>query len=312
LQDNDDQSQLENRVAQAMPGLAAAMEQQRRRYLHFLFAGTLVATAAVTFLGWPFTNAGNAAYFMVAIATLLPVAILYLILDHFYRRGTKRSFTAGLTAATGFAYHPDGLFDMPEIARHKILPPHHIARREDGFEGFYRGVAISLQEIILSDMVPDPGQRRRRKREQTVFWGVLIRLKIKRPVGGHTVVMPSSALQTFLRTRFSDFAPVRLVSNRFSKKYDVMSTDQIEARVVLNPAFMERFMEARKILRAKWAEVSFLDNEILFAVQRFRPVFEPPPLWQPVTTARLSRRADELTIVFRMIDVLKLNPQVGL
>lgn len=296
--------------------LAPEMELLRRKYRRWLMTGVALIVALVTVYILATGNFSASRTLSVIFNALIPSFLLYHGLNHFYRKEGKARFMNALMKATGLAWNPNGVFTARSAAAHKILPPFREEYTGDGFQGEYDGVHIMLQETRLDD--PDPerslpkGNRKEQRRDAQVFNGVLIRLSVRKPFEGHTVIMPDNALLTWFRTKFSQFQPVNLVSNKFEKKYDVMGTDQVEARVILNPAFMERFMEAGEVLRARWMEVSFLGNEILFAVARTGALFEWVPLWQPVTENVLKKGAAELESVFKVIDVLRLNPQVGI
>lgn len=289
--------------------LARTLEGERRFYLRWLLALVLATIMLVT--GAVFQLDLYPRQLVIIMGSLFISVPVAQVLNWLYRRKGKRVFTAAMAQTAGLRYDPTGIFPVSAAAKHKILPAFDRDQVEDGFEGTYDGVPVAFQEVHLSGLENIPSQPRSRKREYTAFWGMLIRIRLQRPVEGHTVVIPRTALYTVFRTSFSEFQKVNAPS-KFEKKYHILSTDQVEARVVMDPAFMERFLEAAQIMRAHWMEVSFRDNEILFAVQRFRPLFEVGHLWQPVTPEYLRKLADHIDAVDRMIDVLKLNRQIGL
>lgn len=289
--------------------LARLLAAERRYYLKWLLALVLLIILGVAGAVFYFRPGAPPDLLIIAgsLALSLPAAQL---VNWLYRRSGKRLFVDGMAQTAGLRYDPAGIFPVSAAVRHRILPVYDRDTVEDGFEGAYGGVPVAFQEVRLSGLEQVPGHTSR-KREHTAFWGMLIRVKLQRPVEGHTVVIPRTALQTVLRTAFSQFEQVRAPS-KFEKKYHIMSTDQIEARVIMDPAFMERFLEAAEIMKARWMEVSFLGDEIMFAVQRFRPLFEVGHIWQPVTAEYMRKLADHIDAVDRMIDALRLNRQVGL
>lgn len=302
--------ELTDALFRETPYITRALEDRRRFYMRWLLAGVLAIVFLVTGIAFQVRPAGLPLEGVVLVASLLLSFIYAQILNDVYRRKGKKIFIEGLTAGTALRYYPDGIFAPSTVAAHKILPPYDRAHIEDGFAGTLHGVPVAFQEVMLSglEQARDHGDRRR---EYTAFWGVLIRIKLQKRLEAHTVVMPRNNFQIFFRTAFSAFEPVR-VASKFEKTYQVMSTDQIEARVILDPAFMERFLDAAAIMRARWMEVSFRDDEILFAVQRFRPIFEIGPLWQTVTSESLRKVADHVDAVDRMVQSLQHNRQIGL
>ena len=68
---------------------------------------------------------------------------------------------------------------------------------------------------------------------------------------------------------------VNLEDPMFSKKFDVYSSDQIEARFWVTPAFMERFQNLTTAFGTKKAKCSFYDGDkIMFAISTDKNLFE--------------------------------------
>ena len=298
-------------LAGAVRSLQPALEKRRRRFMRGLVLGAVGIVLAVSALVLHNRDSLDQPALAVIFAALVPSVILYQVLGHLYRAGNKKRLMEGLAAGAGLAFNAAGVFSLDGAAqKHLIIPFFDRGHAEDGFGGTYRDMPFAVQEISLSQVRHDPRHRGRR-REMAVFTGLLIRLTLPRRLEAHTVVIPQNVMRAYFADRFSDFQRVRLVSPKFEKQFDALGTDQVEARVILNPAFMERFVEAGEILGAKWMDVSFCGNEILFVVRRGRPLFESGPLWQAVTAENLGKCIAELESVFRLIDVLKLNRQMS-
>lgn len=299
------------KIHEALRALQPVLERRRRKYRRRLVLGVTAIVLIIT--AWVILTPYSR-FDMPMVATisgaLIPCVIYYHALSHFYRTRGKKIFLNEFSQAIAFTYKPDGLFNLSSVSAHKIIPPCNRESIEDGFEGDYNGVHIALQEVNLDDLERDP-QNKNRTREMPVFNGVFVRLTVRKSFEGHTVIMPNNALLTWFRTRFSEFQKVKLVAPKFERLYDVMGTDQVESRVIMNPAFIERFMQAGEILRARYMEVSFLANEILIAVARNRPLFEYDPLWQKITTERLHKKVADIETVMQLVDILKLNRQMG-
>ena len=293
--------------------LRAEMESRRERYLRLFLMGAPMSFAIICAIAAINTNQGVFPWAVVLVVTAVIVMIGFQIVNGFYRYQTKRAFLEKIAAEIGLEYHKNGVFPVRDIEHHKILPIYDVHRVEDGFQGVIHGVSVAFEEIILSDRVSHQKPNgTHEEREEMVFWGLAIKIGIGKKLEAHTVVLPRNAALTFFRTAFSSFEKVRLVSPKFEEMFDVMSTSQVEARYVLDPAFMERFMEAGKMLGSKWMEASFKGSEIAFAVQRYKPMFEIGWVFKPLTEQTLENVANELKAVISLIDVLKLNPHTGL
>lgn len=308
-------------INNSLEPMAEAIGSLRQKYLGLLLILVFAIVCAAVF--FMLTKGGGlaGADFVITLVSLIPSFFIYLILSYFYKRAAKRTLTEHIAVAANMEYTKGGSIPYSTVQYHKILPRADMQEQEDGFTGFYNDVHIDIQELRLTDIeqrqsggsstINNRSGQAARPQEYEIFHGALIRLRLRKKMEGHTIVMPRRMLQAKMRTMFSEFQPVNLVSPVWKKQYDVIATDQVEARVILNPAFMERFMEAAKIFRAKWMDVSFLDDEILFAVHRGKDLFEPPALWQPASVENMKKIAQELAIVFEIVDVLKLNKQLS-
>lgn len=107
---------------------------------------------------------------------------------------------------------------------------------EDEIYGSHRNLPVSIVELKLTE--------RSGKSQRTTFDGLLVSIELPRDTGAVTAVIADrGALGNFL-DRKSDIARARvsLEDPEFEKVYEVYSTDQIAARALLHPAFMEKLL----------------------------------------------------------------------
>lgn len=91
----------------------------------------------------------------------------------------------------------------------------------------------------------------------------------------------------------------------FGKNWDVETTDQIEARYVLSPAFMERMLEVKKCFKGREIEFSFWDNKLLIAVHTGKDMFETTSLFESALNYRKVREVvTQFYSVFSVVDLL--------
>lgn len=300
------------RIDEAIEEIQPELEARRQKFLIAFTGGLTMIVIAITYgLLFKLDMPADEIHFAVTAFSLLAGMLFFYTLNSLYRYTSKKIFLSRLADAAGLTWDKNGLFPVREIEKHRILPLHDQELVVDGFAGIYKDIPLSFQEITLTDLEPDPNNSHR-PREYTGFRGLAVRIKLRRPLEAHTVVMPNNALQTFFRTKFSDFQRIKLVSNRFEKKYNVMGTDQIEGRVILDPAFIERFMEAGDHLQSRWIEASFKDDEVVFIIERKQPLFDIGFLWTKISTGHLQKKIHDIKTVLRLIDILKLNPQIGI
>ena len=287
------------------------LEEKRQRYFRIYTMGIPMSFAASAAIAALNMNGNPFPWPIVTFITLAITIIGFQVVNFIYRKQTKKAFLEGIAESLGLSYHPNGAFPLEDVASHKIIPPFDRGLLEDGFTGTVSGISIAFQEAHLVDVTPAQ-KREDPDREDTVFWGIMIRIGIGKNLDAHTVVIPRNALQKFFYTTLSKFKKVNLVSPKFEERFDVMGTDQVEARYVLDPAFIERFMEAGDSLGTKWIEASFKGREIFLAVNHNRPMFEIGMLWKPLNEDSLGAVTKDIQTILDLIAVLKLNPHTGL
>jgi hypothetical protein len=298
------------RIDEAIAQIRKELRAFKKRVLLIFLVCALLAPPVVTF-GLAYLSrqsAGELAAEIVIILSGAFILICFQILNLIYKRKTKKEFMHCLAEATNMSFSKKGVFPLSEIEKHKILPEYDSAHIEDGFEGAYKSIPIKLQEVVLTNLYEDSSSDGKLE-EINSFWGLIIKLELAKKTHAHTFVIPSNILNSFYNKKLSDLKRVKLVSSEFEKKYDVFSTDQVEARVLMNPAFIERYIEAGDVFKAKWVECSFLEDELVFMVMRNKPLFEIGSLLRPLSENYLRKTARDLAVILRVIDVLELNPQ---
>lgn len=106
---------------------------------------------------------------------------------------------------------------------------------------------------------------------------------------------------------------VALENSKFMKKFDVYSSDQIEARYLISPAFMERFYNFKTIFNAKKIKCSFYDSSLMIAISTNKNLFEIGSLFKSIKDKDCIKQFFmELEIIYNMIDYFKLDEKTGL
>lgn len=110
----------------------------------------------------------------------------------------------------------------------------------------------------------------------------------------------------------STLKPVILEDSKFNKKYDVYSEDQIEARYLITPSFMERFKKLKTAFGTNKIKCSFFDNNFMIAISTNENLFELGNLFTPVNFSTAHKFYKQLTSIYLMINYFKLNERTGL
>lgn len=213
----------------------------------------------------------------------------------------KRLSLSAIADAMGASFMLGG-FEPPAFARFetlKLLPGHNRSHFEDWFRGRHRGAEFDLYEAHLQQ------HRSNGKNSSTVtvFRGQVIRLAFPRKFLGLTIVRRDAGV-------FNAFGAgdglkrVGLVDPKFEKVFEVFSNDQVEARYLVHPVFMERLMELETALNGKKLRCAFQDGDLLIAIEGGN-LFEPGSMFQPLADpARARRIVDEIASVMRVMDAV--------
>lgn len=142
--------------------------------------------------------------------------------------------------AAGFgtiSYRQAEVPDLARLGREHLFADFDASQCEDELFGTYRGLDISIMELSLTKGSGDD--------RQSVFNGLIAQVTLPRGLTGTTAVIADEGMAGTVRDWFarSDRQRVRVEDPEFEAAWQVYGTDQIGARALLTPAFMERFKQ---------------------------------------------------------------------
>lgn len=209
-----------------------------------------------------------------------------------------------------FVYVRKGRLSASELRRSKILPSYDKEFVEDYVGGTYKGVGLELTECKLTEQQGSGDNRR----DVTKFQGVFVLLQMHKNFSGRTVVKKDQgAIGNWFSGLGDGMDPVKLEDPRFEKRFDVVSTDQIEARYLLTPTFMERLMALPGLFNGTDVQASFFDNKLLLMIPCKHDRFEPGSVFAPTTfVPEIRTILEEMKVIFDMVELLKLHEDTGL
>lgn len=106
---------------------------------------------------------------------------------------------------------------------------------------------------------------------------------------------------------------VFLEDPKFHKKFNVYSSDQVEARYLITTSFMDRFQNLKTAFGAKKVKCSFFGNQIMFAISTKKNLFEIANINTPLTDPKtVNELYNELSAIYKMISYFKLDKKIGL
>ena len=101
---------------------------------------------------------------------------------------------------------------------------------------------------------------------------------------------------------------VKLEDPEFSRRYNVYSSDQVEARYLLTTAFMERFNNIETAFGTKKIKCSFYNDRLMFAISTRKDLFEVGNLFCSLSNPKQMRNFfNELASILALVDYFKLD-----
>ncbi len=179
----------------------------------------------------------------------------------------------------GFVYWIDGEIALHKIQPSKIVPRHDKCETEDYFTGQYKGVNVEFSEV-------DFKQKRRSKnrtRYVSVFKGLAILLDMNsKRFYGHTMIdKDRSKISEWFKEQTGGLKRANLVDPEFEKIFDVYTSDQVEARYLIDPLMIERLKGLQDEYHGEGITAAFYENKMLVLIQSKHNYFEPADLTVP-------------------------------
>ena len=192
------------------------------------------------------------------------------------------------------------------------LPRYDTKRLEDEFSGTHEGVEFQFSEAKLK-------QRRgsgENRSHVVVYHGLLYHFTFSKPFQGYTSVCPNSGPEWLTTPLWKsgnkqEVEKVRLEDPGFEEVFDVYSSDQVEARCLLTPSFMERITALSRKTDTKSLgrlKIIFKENHMLVFIKAYKDMFEAGSIFSSLNnTDHIQALLDETGIVFDIIDTLQIN-----
>jgi hypothetical protein len=145
----------------------------------------------------------------------------------------------------------------------------------------------------------------------TVFRGQCLIARFPKPFNGITKVYRDMGMMNWLGKLGHKEPRVRLEDPVFEKAFEVYGTDQIEARFLLTPDFMERLVNLEKTFKGKQLRCAFAGGEMLLCVEG-KNLLEPGSMYRKMDDlGRVKEILHDFAAIFLLIDSMcqRLAPE---
>ncbi len=106
---------------------------------------------------------------------------------------------------------------------------------------------------------------------------------------------------------------ITLEDPKFNKRFTAYSTNEIEGRYLLTPAFMERFQNLKTAFGARKIKCSFFDNQLMVAIHTNKNLFELGSVYKSLLKSDFIKSFYfEISSVLNMVEYFKLDENTGI
>ncbi len=233
--------------------------------------------------------------FQLLIVTVVLTGIAAYVPLHRVGVASKEAIINALCAPLDILY-TQANFQPPAFDRFlalNLLPRPEGKSFQDEFSGRHGVADFTLCQATLSQ---GSGKNR-----HTVFRGQIFHLATQRRLLGTTVVLRDSGWLDRFQCP-TGLKRVGLEDPQFNKIFAVFGSDQVEAREILTPTFMEQLVALEQAYSGEKLRCGFVGPDLLIAVEA--PLrFDVGSMFATlVDRERVQRIANDIEAVFKLID----------
>ncbi len=188
-----------------------------------------------------------------------------------------------------------------------LVPHWDRARFEDSLAGYRNEIGFEFFEAELKQRRQSSSKHGSRTKWVTVFRGQCLVAHFPKPFQGSTRVYRDAGIfngLVKLGHSFGKHEKVALEDPKFERAFEVYSTDQVEARFLLTPDFMERLLNLEAAFHGKKLRCGFSGGEMFVAVEGGN-LFEAGSMYRPMDDlARVREILLDFAATFLLIDAM--------
>jgi len=283
-------------------------ENERKNKLRLaIILSTLAFIVASALLFLAFTHGGlskdNEGIFKLACMIYALSYFAWFWIKKSFENSIKERIMPTVCSCFGNMKWKQGEYSGGEVFLESYVVPKFTSEEyDDIFNGSYRDVNI---EIVEPEYDIGSGKNRR-----TVFNGVIVKLDMNKPFTSHTVIKPNSLIHT---SPSSDLKHTELEDVEFNKKFDVFTNDEVDARYLITPSFMERLKNMKTAFNANSVSCAFFGNLLIIALPTNKDLFSICSLVKPIDDInQYFQMYNEIVSIIKLIDHFKLNQKIGM
>ncbi len=286
-------------------------EAERKKYLLIFWITEIIFIITVSIIGFAFMVDCNS---LVVILIIAMITLYLITMGYEYIKNVIDKIYKKIMKAYYFNFIMN-TFNLKEgitkgelkdnIKQSGLFPYYDSISIDDNFMGEISGVKYNISECALKRESADD-----RMPDIVIFHGVIISFELKKKFAANTIL-------TFQpkQVHKSGIELVKLEDVDFDRMFTVFSDNQIEARYLLNPIFMEKLKNFKVEFSATDMDCSFFANKAIFAISTNEDLFEIVSLFNSLTSSvndDIEQCCRQIKSIQTMIDYFKFDEKTGL
>ena len=296
-------------------------------YFIFLICALALVSASVM-LCWAFFNSASTEPWEYLLA-IIPLIFIFsahrfweLILNIILKKKLLNYILVPFKT-----FKADKIFDIPstQLKESKIIEKYVFKINPERIDGVYRGVNIRFNSALLFDIVSTFSNGKRRMKIKNVFSGYIVEMDMNKTFSGHTI-LESHLIHTDesffdrFKENYYEMEEVELEDPDFKKHFTtIKTTDQVEARYLLNPTMMEKLKDMEsafsRMFKLTDFRLSFLDKKVMIAMKVYSAnnMLKLCSLNKPLykQDKEICAFKDTLLETIEIVDELDLDEKIG-
>ena len=286
----------------------APFEKDRKKYLLYLSIMTILVSFIIYLVYiFFFKSIFRFEIFYFGLIYLVPIIFLCIFQDTFH------SDISGIVMKNLCSCFGDIHWQKSNIINNdstyvlaQVIPSHDKDEHDDAFLGAYKGVNVVIDEAHYYIKV----RTKNGTSYSTVFDGIVITFEFNKEFKSHTVIKNNSLLHISPSMKLKHTV---LEDVEFEKKFDVYTNDELEARYLITPSFMDRLNNLKMSFRCSKIVCSFYKNSLYISLDTRKNMFDIASLFKSVLNEKqYFQLFDEFYSILNIVDVLKLNQKIGM
>ena len=233
----------------------------------------------------------------VAPACFVFSALLMTYISKSFEQKSKEKIMGTVCKCFGnFMWHSKSSDLIYLIENSKVLDVYSSIVVDDVFSGTYNDTSVDIVEAFIS--------KGSGKNRTTLFQGAIVVLDFSVIFNTYTVVKHKALIMDAI----SELEEIKLEDPEFSKDYKVYSDDQIEARCLLTPAFMEKLKNLKTSFYASHMDFAFYGSKFIIALNADKDLFKLFDLYKPMEDSRQFQELfNEFVSIISLVDYFKTD-----